>query len=208
MRLIGLTGGIASGKSAVASMLRAHGIPVIDADELARAAVARGSPGLAAVVERFGKDVLQPDETLDRKKLGEMVFVDEEKRRALNSIVHPEVARLAMERLGELQQTDAPLAVYEVPLLFESGLQSMMDKTLLVAAPAHVQLDRLIRRDGLSPEQARARIAAQMPVEDKRRLADAVLENDSDLTALAHRLRTAWLALTGSDTRFHPADLR
>ncbi len=198
MKLIGLTGGIASGKSAVGRMLARAGVPVIDADQLARDAVAPGTQGLADVVARFGAGVLAPDGTLDRKKLGAIVFADDDARRDLNAITHPRVAVLALERLDALRQAGAPVAVYEVPLLFENGLETMMDATLLVAAPIEVQLRRMRERDGLDDAAARARIAAQMPLDDKRRRATAVIDNAGALTDTEAQLRDAWRALTGT----------
>lgn len=202
MKLIGLTGGIASGKSVVGRMLARAGVPVVDADKLARDAVAPGSPALAAIVERFGDNVLLPDGTLDRKKLGDIVFGDDAERRALNGIVHPRVAELAVERLEELRATGAPVAVYEVPLLFENGLEGMMDATLLVAASEGMQLRRLMARDGIGEEAARARLNAQMPLAEKRKRATHVLENDGSLDELARQLRAVWRDLTGEEVSF------
>ena len=197
MKLIGLTGGIASGKSTVGRLLRDAGVPVIDADVLARDAVAPGSDGLAAIRARFGDDVLAADGSLDRKALGTIVFGDDDARRGLNAIVHPEVARLAAERLEALREGGAAVAVYEVPLLFENGLDAMMDATILVACPDDVQVRRVMMRDGLDEAGARARIAAQMPLAEKRRRARVVIENDGTLDDLRARTATAWTEATG-----------
>lgn len=197
MKLIGLTGGIASGKSTVGRLLRDAGVPVIDADVLARDAVAPGSAGLAAVTARFGAGVLASDGSLDRKALGAIVFGDDHARRALNGIVHPEVARLAAERLEALRDGGAEVAVYEVPLLFENGLDAMMDTTILVACPDDVQLRRVMARDGLDEAAARARVAAQMPVAEKRRRARVVIENDGTVDDLKARTARAWHEATG-----------
>ncbi|MCC7073971.1 MAG: dephospho-CoA kinase [Deltaproteobacteria bacterium] len=202
MKLIGLTGGIASGKSAVARMLRAAGVPVIDADLLAKEAVAPGTTTFGAVVARFGGGVLAPDGGLDRKALGALVFSDAAARADLNAIVHPAVAALAAERLDALRAQGAPLAVYEVPLLFESGLERVMGATLLVAAPEDLQVQRMATRDGLDEAAARARIAAQLPLEEKRKRATAVIDNDGTLEQLALRLGAAWRAATGEDRSF------
>ncbi|MCC7109473.1 MAG: dephospho-CoA kinase [Deltaproteobacteria bacterium] len=202
MKLIGLTGGIASGKSAVARMLRQAGVPVVDADLLAREAVEPGTEALTAIVSRFGPAVLAPDGALDRKALGALVFADEAARRELNAIVHPAVAALAMARLELLRDQGAPVAVYEVPLLFESGLEGMMDATLLVAAPEAAQISRMGSRDGLDEAAARARMAAQLPLAEKRRRATAVIDNDTTLAELAERLGTAWHTVTGQQVRF------
>jgi len=197
MKLVGLTGGIASGKSTVGHLLRDAGVDVIDADILAREAVAPGTPGLEKVHERFGDAVISSDGTLNRPILGALVFVDDGARRDLNAIVHPEVARLAAERLSALREAGAEVAVYEVPLLFENGLDAVMDTTILVACPDDVQLARIMARDGLNEAQANARVAAQMPLAQKRQRAAFVIENDGDLDQLRQRLRETWLAATG-----------
>lgn len=202
MRLIGLTGGIASGKSAVARMLRQAGVPVVDADVLAREAVEPGTEALAAILRRFGPTALAPDGTLDRKAVGALVFADEGARRDLNAIVHPAVAALAMARLEALRDRGASVAVYEVPLLFESGLEGMMDATLLVAAPEATQIARMGSRDGLDEAAARARMAAQLPLDEKRRRATAVIDNDGNLAELAVRLGEAWRVVTGEEKHF------
>ena len=204
MRLIGLTGGIASGKSAVSRMLQAASVPVVDADVLARDAVAPGSAALRAIAARFGSGMVTPDGRLDRKALGAVVFSDAAARADLNAIVHPAVAALAQERLDALRAQGARMAVYEVPLLFENGLEHAMDATLLVAAPEDLQVRRMATRDALDEDAARARIAAQMPLAEKRRRATAVIENDGTLDDLAHRLRDAWRAVTGDDVTFSP----
>jgi dephospho-CoA kinase len=198
VQVIGLTGGIASGKSTAGRMLAAAGVPVIDADVLAREAVAAGSPGLRAVVERFGATVLDAAGALDRQRLGAIVFGDDDARRALNAIVHPEVARLAAERFATLRSSGQHAwCVYEVPLLFENGLEAAMAATILVAVPDAVQLARVRQRDGLAEDAARARIRAQMPQDEKRRRATVVVENDADLPTLAARLSAAWERVTG-----------
>jgi dephospho-CoA kinase len=197
MKLIGLTGGIASGKSTAGKMLAAAGVAVIDADVLARDAVAVGSPGLAAVVERFGSEVLLPDGSLDRKQLGSIVFQNDEARRALNQIVHPEVGRLAGARLDQLRAAGVDVAVYEVPLLFENGLDAAMDATVLVACSDAVQLQRTMQRDSLDEASARARISSQMSLADKRKRAKVVVENDGSLADLAAGLADAFFVVTG-----------
>lgn len=204
MDLIGLTGGIGSGKSTVARMLRAAGVDVIDADQLAREAVAPGSDGLRAVIERFGGGVLDDEGGLDRKKLGDIVFGDDEARRALNAIVHPRVAALAAERAQALAEAGRPRAVYEVPLLFENGLDAAMQATIVVYVDEAAQLARLMARDGSSEAAARARMAAQMPLEEKRRRATYVIDNGGSLDDTARQLREVWRALTGDDVAFTP----
>ena len=187
MHLFGLTGGIASGKSAVAARLRERGVPVIDADQLAREAVAPGTPGLAAIVERFGSDVLLPDGTLDRKKLASTVFGDEEKRKALNAIVHPQVTTLTFKEASRLRDEGEPLACYEAALIVENGVADAFRPLVVVSAPEEIQVARATARDGSTPEDARARIRAQMPLAEKVAAADFVIENTGSLAELERR---------------------
>jgi dephospho-CoA kinase len=195
MKIVGLTGGIASGKSTVGRLLAARGVPVVDADMLARAAVSPGTPGLAAIQDRFGAQVLLPDGTLDRAALAGVVFADDAARKELNGIVHPAVAALAVDRLQALAQAGHGVAVYEVPLLFENGLEQGMDHTILVACAEEEQVARVQARDGLPAAAARARIAAQMPLSEKRGRASVVIENDGPPDALPDQVEAAWAAL-------------
>lgn len=201
MKLIGLTGGIASGKSTVSRMLRDAGVDVVDADELAREAVRPGSEGLAEITAAFGHDVLRPDGTLDRARLGARVFADEGERRRLNAILHPKIAALAAERTSALAARGVDVCVYEAPLLFENGLESAMDATILVAVPEDVQRARLVARDGLTGAEAQARIAAQMQLAEKRRRATVVLDNAGTRDETADQLVRAWRELTGRELR-------
>jgi dephospho-CoA kinase len=187
LHLFGLTGGIGSGKSTVARRFRDRGLPVIDADELAREAVTKGSPGLTDVVRRFGADVLDPGGNLDRKKLATRVFADDEARRALNAITHPRVAALSAERVQALEASGEPLACYEVPLLFEAGLDAVLSPVVVVAAPLDVQVARAVDRDGGSPEDVVARIRAQLPLDEKVRRATFVIDNSGDLQSTLAR---------------------
>lgn len=191
MRVVGLTGGIATGKSTFAAALRARGAPVIDADVLAREAVAPGTPALAEIARTFGPGVLVPDGALDRKKLGAIVFADPAARKQLEAITHPAVrARFATET-ARLAAAGHPLAFYDVPLLFEVGLDATMDAVVVVWAPRDVQRARVMARDGLSAAEADARLAAQWPVDEKAARADLVVENVSgvgDLGEKAERL--------------------
>jgi dephospho-CoA kinase len=177
VRVFGLTGGIGSGKSTVAERLRARGIPVVNADDLARVAVAPGSAGLSRVADYFGPSVLTPGGELDRAELGKIVFSDAEARRTLDSIIHPIVRQLAAERFRELAERGEPLACYEVPLLYEVGLDRTYHPVLVVSAPLAQREQRIAQRDGFDPRQVAARIAAQMPLEDKVRRADYVIDN-------------------------------
>jgi dephospho-CoA kinase len=189
MRLIGLTGGIATGKSSFAAALRALGTPVIDADVLARAAVAKGTPGLAAVVAEFGDDVLAPDGELDRRRMGARVFADPAARARLEAAVHPAVRALFRAELARLAVAGHPVAVYDVPLLYETKLEGEADLVVVVWAPREVQVARLAARDGLDRAAAEARLAAQLPIDEKAARADVVIANDGDPAALAEKAR-------------------
>ena len=185
MRLIGLTGGIATGKSTFAAALRQAGAPVLDADQLARAAVAKGTPGLAALVAQFGPDVLTETGDLDRRRMAARVFADPEERARLEAIVHPAVRALFRAERDRLSGEGHPVAFYDVPLLYEAGLVGEVDLVVVVWAPRAVQLARLLARDGLSAAEAAARLAAQLPIDDKAARADVVVVNDGDLATLA-----------------------
>jgi dephospho-CoA kinase len=193
---VGLTGGIGSGKSEVARLLAAHGAVVVDADALAREAVAPGTPGLQAVVAEFGSEVLAPDGTLDRARLGQVVFADEARRRALEAIVHPYVRR----RSAELMAAAAPdaIVVYDVPLLVEKHLQDGYDVVVVVDASDEARLRRLVDLRGMAEGDARARMSAQAPRTERLAVADHVVENDGDLDALGGRVDRLWRRLTDS----------
>ncbi len=178
IRVFGLTGGIGSGKSTVARRFAARGLPVIDADRLAREVVEPGSSGLSAVVAAFGEDMLSPEGALDRQLLGRTVFADAEQRRRLNAILHPLIRQRFAERVRALDSSGEPLACYEVPLLFEVGLEAELRPVVVVSAPESVRVARIVARDGIEESAARARIAAQMPLEDKLKAADYVIDND------------------------------
>ncbi|WP_394839592.1 dephospho-CoA kinase [Pendulispora rubella] len=184
MILFGLTGGLASGKSAVAARLRSSGLPVLDADQLARDVVAKGTEGLSAVVAAFGEDVLTPDGVLDRPKMAKLVFADADKRRLLNGIVHPRIGALTQERARVLAEQGEPLACYEAALLVENGLADAFRPLVVVAASPSVQLARAMARDGEAEEQVKGRLAAQMPLEAKVAVADYVIQNDGPLEDL------------------------
>jgi dephospho-CoA kinase len=191
VRLIGLTGGIASGKSTFAAALRARGVPVLDADALSRAAVAPGSPALAEIERAFGRDVLAADGSLDRRRMGALVFGDEAARRRLEAIVHPAVRRAMAEETARLSARGHDLAFYDTPLLYEVGLEATLDAVVVVWAPPEVQRERLVARDGLAPAEAEARLAAQLPIGEKAARADFVVENagaPADLGTKADRL--------------------
>jgi dephospho-CoA kinase len=188
LRVFGLTGGIGSGKSTVAALLRERGVPVVDADELAREALAPGSAGLAEVAQSFGPSVLNADGQLDRKRLAARVFGDAEARKRLNGITHPIVRRLSQARFAALEAEGVTLAGYDVPLLFEVGLDQALRPVVVVAASEATQLERILARGGMNHDEARARIAAQLPLADKRARADFVIENDGSRAELAARV--------------------
>ena len=187
MLRVGLTGNVASGKSTVADAWRAAGTRVIDADVLARAAVAEGSPGLAAIRRRFGDEVFDASGELDRAALRRTVFADPAARRDLEGIVHPEVARLRAEEERAARAEGAKLVVHEIPLLYETGLDREMDLVVLVHAPDALRLARLIDRRGLTESEARAIMDAQIPASSKLERADVVLHNESTPEELTRR---------------------
>jgi dephospho-CoA kinase len=185
--VIGLTGGIASGKSVVADVLRAEGIAVIDADALAREVVAPGSDGLREVVAAFGSAVLDTGGGLDRESLGRVVFADSAARKRLEAITHPRIGRLSMERLAHAAAGPSPYVVYEAPLLVETGAHRGLAGLVVVSAREATQVARVRTRDALDEAAARARIAAQLPLADKVAVADWVIDNDESLEALRAR---------------------
>lgn len=201
LRVFGLTGGIGSGKSTVAALLRDRGVPVVDADALAREAVAKGSAGFAQVVQAFGSAVLDAKGELDRKRLGALVFGNVEDRRRLNAITHPIVQQLSQQRFAALDGQGVELAAYDVPLLFEVGLDHVMRPVVVVDASEATQVERVVRRDGLSEDQARARIRAQLPLAEKRARADYVIENDGTPEQLAAQVDAVLARLRAGSAR-------
>lgn len=192
--VIGLTGNVASGKSTVAQMLAAKGATVINADQLARDAVAPGTPALSAIAARWPA-VIAADGTLDRAALRAIVFADAESRLALERIVHPTVQRLRDEHVTRARARGDRWVVYDVPLLFEAGLADEVDVIVLVDAPESVRRERLVRERSLSPADADALIAAQMPAIEKRGRAQFVVDNDRDRATLAARVDVLWSTL-------------
>jgi dephospho-CoA kinase len=190
MLKVGLTGGIGAGKSEVSRLLVACGAVLIDADRIAREVVAPGTPGLAAVVEAFGTDVLAGDGSLDRPKLGSIVFADPEKLAVLNAIVHPLVG--ARSRELETAAAEDAVVIHDVPLLTENGLAPLYDVVIVVDARPETQLDRLVRLRGMTEEDARARMAAQATREKRLEVADIVIDNDVPLDDLRRRVRDVW----------------
>jgi dephospho-CoA kinase len=190
---VGLTGGIGAGKSEVSRRLAVQGAVVIDADAIAREVMAPGTEGLAAVTAEFGAGVLRQDGGLDRERLGEIVFADPAMLQRLNGIVHP----LVGQRMAELEKDagTGAIIVHDVPLLAENNLGSGYDLVVVVDAPRHIQLDRLIRQRGMSPDQAEARMAAQASREKRLAIADLVVDNSSSLAELDRQVGDLWVEL-------------
>ena len=194
MLRVGLTGGIGAGKGEVARRLAAYGAVVIDADQVARDVVAPGTPGLDEIVKAFGAGVLRPDGSLDREKLGEMVFADDALRGQLNAIVHP----LVGERMREIDETAAAadVVVHEIPLLAEGGLAAAFDVVVVVDAPPEMQVERLVSLRGMTRQHALARMSAQAGREDRLAIATFVVDNSGSLDDLDDHVAALWAELS------------
>jgi dephospho-CoA kinase len=198
MLVVGLTGGIAAGKSTATAFFQERGVPVIDADEVARDVVAAGTPGLAAVAAAFGSQILQADGTLDRRRLRERVFADPAERQRLEAILHP---LIEAEIRSRLRQVAGPYCILAVPLLIESPrLRALVHRILVIDVPVEVQLARLMQRDRMSAEQCQAILAAQASRARRLEAADDVVDNATDIVALTHQLESVharYLELAG-----------
>ncbi len=192
MRVIGLTGGIASGKSTVARILERLGVPVIDADRLSREVVAPGSPALAAIVAEFGAEMLDPEGRLDRARLGALVFGDPAARSRLERITHPAIAARADELLAGCRQAGEPVVVYMAPLLIEAGRAGLVDEIWVVYVDRETQVERLCQRDHLSRQQAALRIDSQMPMEEKAARGRLVIDNRGTTAELERQVAEVW----------------
>ncbi|MDP4156741.1 MAG: dephospho-CoA kinase [Bacillota bacterium] len=193
--VVGLTGGIASGKSTVSNMLKEMGITVIDADVESRLAVQYGEPAYKQIVDNFGEEILLPNGEIDRQKLGSIIFNDEQKRQLLNQIVHPEVRRRMNDKKDVALKNNEKIVILDIPLLFESKLSNMVERTLLVYVERSIQLTRLMERNHLSEEEAEARIQSQMPLAEKIKLADTIINNNGQLAETKRQLEeilTGW----------------
>ena len=188
--LVGLTGGIASGKSTVANMIRNLGIAVIDADVIAREVVEVGQEAYYKIIETFGDGILQEDRTINRAELGAIIFNNEDKRKALNNIVHPAVRAKMNELKTEYIKKGEKVIVLDIPLLFESKLTHLVEKIIVVYVDREVQVKRLMERNGLTLEEAEARIHSQMPLSEKIPLADAVLNNNGTIVETTEQLKS------------------
>jgi dephospho-CoA kinase len=197
VKLVGLTGGVGSGKSTVAAMLRELGAAVVDADEASHAVYEPGTPGFAAVVREFGDGYMRKGR-IDRKALGRLVFKDADARRRLNAIVHPLVREWMAERTAEALERGADVVVQDVPLLFENQLEELFPTVVLVWVPRDVQVERLVSGRGFTPEQAREVIAAQLPIDDKRRRSTHVIDNTGTTESTRVQVERLWRALTAA----------
>ena len=197
MKIIGLTGGIASGKSTVATELRKQNVPVFDADEVSRNAVAKGSKGLALVAEAFGAEYLTADGEMDRAKISQLVFSDKEALKTLEGILHKIVWDEAEAFLAEVREQKAKLAVLDVPLLIETKWHERVDLVWLVAVSKEQQIKRAMIRSGMTEEEVKARIAAQMSLEDKKKFADVVLDNSGALEETLEQVHKELAKLLG-----------
>ncbi|UQF39052.1 dephospho-CoA kinase [Vagococcus lutrae] len=189
---LGLTGGIATGKSTVTRFFIQHDIPVVDADVIAREVVEPGTDGLAKIVKAFGKGILLEDGSLNRKKLGEIIFKDEDKREMLNKILHQEIHQKMMMAKEKWESEKVPLIVFDIPLLYEAEYQSTFDAIMVVYVPEKTQIARLMARDELTVQQARDRIASQLPIEEKKARADIVIDNSQTIADTYEQVQN-WL---------------
>lgn len=189
-QIIGITGGIASGKSTVSLYLQELGFTIVDADLASRAVVEPGEEAYHQVVKAFGEDILLTDGNIDRVKLGSIIFNDQEKRLLLNGIVHPAVRNWMRLKTEAALSSGEETVFMDIPLLFESKLTFMVDKTLLIYVDEQVQLQRLMNRNGLSETEALARINSQMPLVDKKALADAVIDNNGDINETKRQVKS------------------
>ncbi len=192
MLVIGLTGGIASGKSTVASMLRDLGASIVDADALARQVVEPGTPALAEIASRFGAEMIDAGGRLDRKRMGERVFSDPSARAALNGITHPRIAEASRAAMAELRAAGQTVAIYEAALLVENKIHHGLDGLIVVSVPDPVQIDRVCQRDSIDFSAARARLAAQLPLSDKVAVADWVIDNSGSLERTRDQVERVW----------------
>lgn len=190
--LLGLTGGIASGKSTISDYFKAKNIPVIDADLVAREVVEPGTKGLDQIVQEFGQSILLADGTLNRKKLGSMIFEDSKKREKLNAILSGAIRQNILDKISELKKLQRPLIVLDIPLLYEGGYQELVNSVMVCYVPKEIQLSRLMKRDKLTKQEAMKRIDSQMTLEEKNKLADVVIDNSGRIDDTLKQVQT-WL---------------
>jgi len=198
VKLVGLTGGIATGKSTVAAMLREFGAKIINADDLARVIIQPGKEAWKEIVAAFGNDILRPDKTIDREKLRKIIFEDEKARAKLDSITHPRIRALALARAQELAAKGSEVVIYEAPLLYENEAHTWLSPIVVVSCDDATQRQRLKARDRLGEAEIDQHIQAQMPLAQKKSLADYVIENDGDLDDLKRQVRDVWTKVSGA----------
>ncbi|MBW2308863.1 MAG: dephospho-CoA kinase [Deltaproteobacteria bacterium] len=199
MRIIGLTGGICSGKSTVSRMFRRRGARIVDADEIARRVVEPGRPALAEIARAFGDEMIRPDGSLDRQRLAALIFSNAEQRRRLNSIVHPRVAEEQARIIARIAREDPDaLVVIDAALLIEVGGHKDVEKLIVAYVPLEIQAERLMRRDRLSREEALLRIRSQMPLEEKAEMADFVVDNSGSLDETERQVKAVYRVLERS----------
>lgn len=202
MRIIGLTGGIACGKSTIAKMFRELGASVVDADAVSARLTGPGGAALGGIREAFGEDVFFPDGTLDRAALGAIVFSDAARLEALNAVTHPLIRERMLEEIESCRKSGASIVLLDVPLLFEAGFDDLAEVTLCASAPEERQIERLKARNGLSRREALERIRSQWPLEEKERRCDIVISTDIPMKELRDKVRKLYLALSGPDFTF------
>lgn len=198
MKVLGLTGNIASGKSSVAAMFEELGARIIDADEIARLVVEPGKPAWNEIIDRFGKEILETDNTINRKKLGDVIFNDEEKRRTLNEITHPRIIGKIREMVNEYGKESIPIVIIEAALIVEKGgLRDLIERLIVVTSDEESQIKRLMERNGYSREEAVSRLRSQMPAREKVKHADYIIDNSGPLQKTRKQVKDLWEAVSG-----------
>jgi len=196
MKVIGLTGSIASGKSVVASMLENLGAKVIDADDIARKVVEPNEPAWREIVYAFGEDILNPDNSINRKGLGEIIFNDNEKRKILNDITHPKIIQKVRERVETYKNENVEVVIIEAALIVEKGgLKDLIEKLIVVTSDKESQIERLIKRNSLSKEEALSRINSQTPTSEKTLHVDYIIDNSGAIDKTQNQVNNIWLEI-------------
>lgn len=198
MKCFALTGGIACGKSTVSKMLTQAKIPVIDADVLARKVVEPGTTGIETIIQKFGKEYIEPNGALNREKMAHKIFSDPKSRLELENIIHPLIGEQLQAELFIYEKKKTPFVIYEAPLIFEKKLDSMFAATILVVLSEKVQIERLLKRDNLDLEKAKKRLSSQMSSEEKQKLTPFIIDNSQDETETLRQLQAIWLKLTNN----------
>jgi dephospho-CoA kinase len=202
MLIVGLTGGIASGKSTIADMFKREGAYIIDVDMISRDVVKPGRPAWQDAVHLFGKGVLNKDQTLNRKKVGDIVFADAGKRKKLEEIIHPKINAENLMKINEIAEKDnQAIVIIEIPLLVEADKQDTVDKIVLVYTSPHVQIERLMKRDGLSLEDAQKRLASQLPIENKKKYAHYIINNEETFEQIQKKVKEVFQDLKREETQ-------